>query len=422
MSSFVFTTLGSWGDLFPFVELARELRLRGHSVSVATSPAWAQMVREEGLGFSPTGRRLDFGDYRRHPEILSGRFGSFAGVRNVLTRFVLPQLDTLTTDLRDATDGADLLVAHPAMLAAPIVAELDDTPWATASVFPGLIPSAWTVPQGTPLGPFAGGAGRLANRAAWCLARGVMAATFDRSINQTRVHFGLPRARENFLRSGMSPLASLVLASPRVVPRPPDWPASVELTGFVHWDRPSAWEEPPEFTKFLEQGPPPVVVTLGTSSALHPGTFFRDATGALSRLGRRALVVTGSSPPIELTPGVRTLVQQFVPFSVALPRCHAIVHHAGAGTVVAALIAGIPQLAVPRSFDQPSTAARLANLGVGRVLPWHRLSPARMERELSELLGDSQYRESAEQLARALAAEDGLATISARLEELVATT
>ena len=52
-----------------------------------------------------------------------------------------------------------------------------------------------------------------------------------------------------------------------------------------------------------------------------------------------------------------------VPRSWLFPQMAAAVHHAGAGTIAAALRAGIPSVPIPQMMDQPFWASQLAALG-----------------------------------------------------------
>jgi UDP:flavonoid glycosyltransferase YjiC (YdhE family) len=185
-------TMGVWGDLFPFVGVGRALVARRHEVVLAASPAWEDVVTGAGVPFVGVGRRVGFEEYRRHPEIL--RRVPF-GLRHALDRFVFDQIDDLTGDLGPVLNGADLVVTHPAQVAAQNVAEQLGVRRVVATVFPGMIPSATTVPGGTRLGPWPGRAGRVANRLAWRSARAGTALLFDRPINQHRRRLGLPRLR-----------------------------------------------------------------------------------------------------------------------------------------------------------------------------------------------------------------------------------
>jgi len=98
----------------------------------------------------------------------------------------------------------------------------------------------------------------------------------------------------------------------------------------------------------------------------------------------------------------------FAPLSSIASRSLAAIHHGGVGTTVELLGAGLPQLVVPRAFDQPQTAIRMQRLGVARTLPWGRASTERLARELAALLGDRAYREAAVAVQDRLAGEDGL--------------
>ena len=200
-----------------------------------------------------------------------------------------------------------------------------------------------------------------------------------------------------------------MLSSPAVIEHPADWPEQVELTGFINWDRPSSWEAPVELHRFLNAPDPMVLITLGASSSLDPQNFYRDAVGAAHEAGYRALVLTGPTPtPLEMSDDGRMLCVPFAPLSLVASHCHAAIHHGGVGTTVELLEAGLPQLIVPRGFDQPQTALRMTKLGVARSLPWREANQGRLHREFVALLKQDHYRQKAVELQTQIAKEDGL--------------
>jgi len=83
------------------------------------------------------------------------------------------------------------------------------------------------------------------------------------------------------------------------------------------------------------------------------------------------------------------------------------------------LRAGRPGLMVPFSHDQPDNAARAVRLGVARTLRRGRYTAERAARELRALLAGS-YRARAEEVARVIRAEDGIAAACDALERLLA--
>jgi UDP:flavonoid glycosyltransferase YjiC (YdhE family) len=100
----------------------------------------------------------------------------------------------------------------------------------------------------------------------------------------------------------------------------------------------------------------------------------------------------------------------YAPYSRLFPKARAVVHHAGVGTAGEALRAGRPQLCVPFLVDQPDNAARLARLGVARIVPARARGAERLARELSVLLARPRYAERARELGEIARREDGAAT------------
>jgi rhamnosyltransferase subunit B len=401
--------MGSWGDVFPVIGLAKGLIEAGYDARIAASPAYDELVRGEGLEFSGIGPVLGFSDYARDPKILSGRLGGFAGFARLFRRFIFPALDRYVDDLVTSIGDADLLLAHPALVAAPVAAEYVGVRWATVSVFPGLIPTAYSPPAPTRVSLGSGRAGQMMNRAAWSAAGFNMARLFDRHVNIARRRLGLPAVSNAFFAPVESGRPYLVMASPAVIDRPADWPATVTLTGFIAWDRVSSFPDPAGLAQFLSAGQPPVLVTLGASSSLDPQHFYRHAAEAVTRLGHRALVLIGPAPTdVHLPDGPGIFGTAFAPLSLVAPHCLAAVHHGGVGTTIGVLSAGLPQLVIPRGFDQPQTAFRMTRLGVARALPWRRESAEHLTRELRELLSHDRYRRNAAALQARLADEDGL--------------
>lgn len=419
MAEVVFAVMGSLGDLFPAVGLAKAAAARGHGVRIATTSAYQSLVEGEGLPFAATGPRFGPEEFAADPAILDGRMGGYAGFLHLFRTVVFPNLVSWVADLRSSLAGADLLVSHPAVLAAPIAAELAGTRWATFSVFPGLIPSAHTLPSPSRARLPDGPVGRSIRSVAWRAARLNIRRSFDPAVNAARVAYGLAPVRDALFLPVESGKPYLVGASPSVVEVPPDWPPNIRLTGFFAWDTPSSYRPPDELRRFLDQGEAPILITLGGSSAVDPQRFYPDAVAATRGLGHRPLVLTGPTPgPLRLD-AAETCVLPFAPLSQVAPRCLAAVHHGGIGTTVALLAAGLPQLIVPRGFDQPQTALRMGSLGVARTIPWTRASPANLTRGLDRLLSSEDYRRRAAVIATSLQRERGLDHAIDAIEQLL---
>jgi len=147
------------------------------------------------------------------------------------------------------------------------------------------------------------------------------------------------------------------------------------------------------------------------------GDFWRAAIAASERLGRRAILLTGT-PPGQLGAVPPTVkVFEYLPYSMVFPRALAIVHSGGIGTLAQALAAGRPQLIVPVAFDQPDNARRTAALGIARTIPFRKATAGAMASELAPLLDNATYAARAMQVGEIVAKEDGARAAADALEK-----
>jgi sterol 3beta-glucosyltransferase len=96
------------------------------------------------------------------------------------------------------------------------------------------------------------------------------------------------------------------------------------------------------------------------------------------------------------------------PHQWLFPRVSVAVHHAGAGTVAAALRAGTPMALAPIAVDQFFWSRRVEALGVGRALRRRPISARALAEALVETAHDRVMRQRARQMQQILSAEDGL--------------
>ena len=202
--------------------------------------------------------------------------------------------------------------------------------------------------------------------------------------------------------------------------RQPDWPPQTIQTGFPFYDRDGAGGLPAELARFLDDGPPPVVFTLGVTAAMVAGPFFEHSIAAAQRLGRRAVIIAGKNRrdrPASLPDGVA--VFDYAPFSELFPRAAAVVHAGGIGTSGLAMRSGRPMLVVPHAHDQPENAQRLARLGIARTISPRRYTPARVAAELTRLLDDPAFSRRAAEVGEKVRQEDGVRAACDALEALL---
>jgi UDP:flavonoid glycosyltransferase YjiC (YdhE family) len=415
MARIVITCWGSYGDVYPYVGVAKALTDRGHQTLVAAPGYYRRTVEQEQIEFAPVGLDIDPTDRDVMARVMHPVKGTEAVVRDL----VMPALHQTYDELRQAAVGADLLVGHPLTLAAPLVAERQGLLWVSTVLAPLGFFSVTDLPVLPPLpglvhlrrlGPWFG-------RIVVGLARRATRAWME-PVYRFRAELGLPRGGHPLFDGQFSPAATLALFS-RVLAEPQaDWPPHVRVTGFVFYNGPGVLD--PALESFLDAGPPPVVFTLGTSAVGAAGRFYHESVDAASRLGVRAVLLTGGfaeNQPGDLPPDM--LLVDRAPHQLLFPRASAVVHQGGIGTTAQALRSGHPMLVVPHSHDQPDNAFRVTNLGVARTVFPRRYKAARVARELKRLLDGDGYRRRSEALAATVNREGGAAAAADAIEALL---
>ncbi|HVC00938.1 MAG TPA: nucleotide disphospho-sugar-binding domain-containing protein [Steroidobacteraceae bacterium] len=377
-------TLGSAGDVHPFVALALALRARGHRPMIVTNPLFAPLIERLGLEFLPVGtvenaRRL-IGD----PDLWHPRRGLGLVVRDV----ILPSVEPVYRLIEAQADAATVVAASSIALGARVAQERLGIPTASVHLQPAVLRSV--VDQGT-LGPLRISARQpmwLKRAAFHLLDRLVIDRLLTGPLNEFRGGLGLACVDRPFAQWMHSPQRVIGFFPAWYAPPQPDWPPQTRLVGFPLWDgADGAAPMPSAAQRFLDDGAPPLVFTAGSAAATMTG-FFAASAQAAERLGRRAMLITNHAGqlPRQLPAGVQAF--DYLPFSAVLPRAALVVHHGGIGTVAQALHAAVPQLVVANAHDQFDNAFRVERLGVGRSLARRRYSAARAARAIGSLLDD----------------------------------
>ncbi len=403
---FVLATFGSLGDLHPYIAVGRALQDRGHQAVIATSSDYAGAVQAAGLAFAAVRPGLQqLGDQAR----VAGRlFHPLWGPQRLIREVVMPHLRDAHADMTAAARGADLLVSHPLTFTVPLVARQQQLPWVSTVLAPLSFLSRSDPPQlaGVNVLRAAHRLGPAASQVVHQLARTVT-RRWEAPLHAYRRELGFAATREVLMMEGQfSPHGTLALFDAALATPQADWPLQTQVCGMPLFDgAPASPELLADLQQFLGAGDPPLVFALGSSAVWIAGRYWQHAIDAAQALGRRAILLTGSTALGALPDGVRAYA--YLPYSAVFPHAAAVIHQAGIGTLSQALRAGRPQLITPVAFDQPDNAARAAALGVARVLPFRKVSARRMQHALAAVLENPQHATAACTVAAHCRAVDG---------------
>jgi rhamnosyltransferase subunit B len=406
----VIATQGSLGDVYPYIAIALGLKGRGHEAIVATGECYRKKIEALGIGFRPV--RPD-SDWVTDPEVMRQMMHPRWGLVRVIREIWLPALRETYEDTLQAAEGADFLLAMQASYAGSLVAEKKDILWASAMHIPLGFSSAYD----PSLLPGFEGLSKQFRRLGptfWKPLRSLLkwkTRYWAKPLYCFRDELGLPPdTTVSPLTDGHAPLLHLALFSKHLADKQPDWPPQTIVTGFPWYDGDDDVRLSPTLNRFLDEGPPPILFTLGTAAAQwHDARgFFEQSAAAAKLLGRRAVLILKDpqNRPPTLPEGVASF--DYARFSELFPRAAVVVHHGGIGTTGLAMRSGRPMLVMPCAWDQPDNAERAARLGIARIISRRRYTAARVATELRQLFDDPKYSRRAAEVGEQVRQENGV--------------
>jgi sterol 3beta-glucosyltransferase len=405
-------TWGSRGDFQPYLALARRMTTEGHEVRLAAppNPAFTQLAADQGVPFVPLGPAIDPEDVMATHNEAAGARDTASIIQLIIHRLLLPNLDEMYRSALDSAHWADVVVSHLVQPAGRMAAETAGKPFVAAMLDPSGLPSRHRPPDGLP------NLGTLANRLVWKLGVAYVNGLWSKGIDEARERAGL-RPLGNLAGDGFfSRRLNFIAVSPLVMAPARDWAPRFQMTGFWHLPE-QEWTPPQELEQFFKSGPKPIAVTFGSMLAADREAITGKILRAIRRSGVRAFIEPGSAN-LSAEPSHDTICMPEVPHAWLFPRVSAVVHHAGAGTMAAALRAGVPSVCVPHFLDQAFWSRAAKRLGVAPA-PIKRkdLTSKRLAAAIAQATSDYAMIRCADELGAALHREDGTGTAARLLEQ-----
>lgn len=236
-------------------------------------------------------------------------------------------------------------------------------------------------------------------------------------MNEWRAKLGLAPSKGNLFRKiELQKIPIMQAFSRQLVAPPQDWGDQIAITG--------QWKIPPRYVpadervplredlaNWLDEGPSPIYFGFGSLPVLEPQKMVDMAVAIAHILKSRAIIAAGwsgmDSEEQRLPATVRMI--KSVDHELLFPRCSTIIHHGGAGTTHTAIESGTPSIICSTYADQPFWGERVTELGIGRHIPFPKLTQEKLLRAIRELQTKA-VRAKASAVASQMKAENGLAS------------
>src|SRR5215467_1536834 len=387
----LFTTLPGAGAFHPLVPLAQSLQESGHEVAFATSQSYCSTVQNAGFHCSPAGYDWHLGNrealYAQVKGLQVDRKAPFSPLADIFAAF-LPQL--MVPDLLALAQSwqPDVVVRDPMEFAGCIAAEVLGIPHTACGPLFSFWDGAWHGPPGEVGKP---------------------------NLCALRRNYGLPSDPELTMLYRFLYLAFLTPTFPN---------PTVTRPATVHFLRPICFNQSDSYASpiWLARLPPRSTVhaCLGTVFHRTPGVFAAIIAGLREEDINLVVAVGRDQDPAAFGPQpANVYIERYIPHSLLLPHCEAMVTHAGFSSVMAGLEQGLPMVAVPLAGDQPSNAQRCCELGVARVIGPDQRTPEAFRAAVRDVLHNPGYRENAARLRQEIQLLPGPEKAVQLLEKLV---
>jgi UDP:flavonoid glycosyltransferase YjiC (YdhE family) len=302
----------------------------------------------------------------------------------------------------------DAVLADGLLLGALVGAEARGIPAAALVGSFYLVPSRVRPPAGR-IPPARGTLGRVRDRMGFALSNLLWDGGLRR-LNDARAEYGLdPLAH---LWSQWDRVARVLMLTGSAFDDPPPNAPNVRYVGPMLEDllAEGALELPP--------GENPLVVVGLSSSYMDQSHLLGRITQALASMPVRGIITTGPAiDPIEVPATANVFVVRSAAHTELIPKADLVITHAGHGTLIKAIAAGVPALCIPLGRDQPDNAARAARHGVG-VKVSARSDAAAIAYAIRKMLSEPSYRAAAAALGERIRAEISSGALVAELEGL----
>jgi len=414
------STVGSRGDVQPYIALGRGLSRAGHTVTLAVDRIFEPFVRENGLEFAYLSadplKALEY-DIRK---VGNNPFKLFRWMAHLVDQLGDEYFETFL----EANRGTELMIfSSIAALAGVHVGTALNVPMINSALQPVVPTRAYPYSAGMIVPdwvPFRG----MINKATYTTTFRFLNRMFYKLINRGReqvLHLP-PLPWKVYANLDISQFPILHGFSRYVIPFPPDYGHNQIFTGYWFLDQQDDWQPSPELENFLSGEPKPVYIGFGSMVDKEADELTRLVVDALRISKQRAVMLGGWTDLGGSGLPDNILKVDHVPHDWLFPRVAAAVHHGGAGTTAASLRAGMPTVVVPFFADQPFWGWRVEKLGVGpKPIPRLKLTADKLAAAITRAVQDEEIKLQAAQLGEKIRTEDGVGNAVRAVEEILST-
>lgn len=402
----ILISIGTRGDMEPFLAIGEILAQEGHQVTCAFPEQFRNLAEEANLEFASLGSKFI--------EMLESDTGKLAmgGSGSGLMKFL--------ANLKLARKGIEInkeliyrqseiingripdRVLYNGKAIYPII-------WGLKNVGKNIL--ICPVPymhyaKGHSHVAFNSNYGAVINKLTFSLADFGLVTTIMMSKRWLKIGEKISR-RE--IKKALRSNKAIYTISPSLFSRPEHWSANLKVLGFHERTKTIDWEPDKDLKDFLDKHPRRLLITFGSMTNPDPEKKTRIIIDILEKNKIPAIINTASGGLVR----PRNFNSEWIhfvpriPYDWVFPKVYGVIHHGGSGTTHLALKYGCATMIVPHIIDQFVWNKIVSEMGAGpRGIKAGRISVNNLEPRIIELFNNGSYKKKAEQVAARMKKEE----------------
>ena len=359
----ILTSIGTRGDIEPFIAIGKFLKERGHQVICAFSEQFRDLTESFNLEFVSFGKKLD---ELSETDAARTLMGGGSGINKFLAIIKLARNQKGATKEKELKlyelikqERPDRIVYHSSTVY-PVLWECQNRgKTILVSPFP-----CFHYVKGHAILGFSNNYGEFFNKLTFKLYDfgAVMAPFIFKKMLKIKDKITLNRLK-NIIQSRKF----IYTISPGLFPRPGYWKDNVKILGHQELKRTTDWKPEKKLTEFIKKYEKILFITFGSMVNPEPELKTKIILEILERNKIPAIINTadgGLIKPEKFNSELIYFVSQ-IPYDWIFPKVYAVIHHGGSGTTHLVIKYGCATMIIPHLFDQFVWDKIISDLGVG---------------------------------------------------------
>ncbi len=399
------TSIGTRGDMEPFLAIGELLKARGHEVICAFPEQFQKLSEESEMPFFSLGPEFIHMLESETGKLALGSGGSafkkfmafvkLAGQQKTINEgLVQKQFEIVEQEQPD-------IIIHNGKAMYPVIWEVSH-PGKTVFVSP--VPYLHFIKGHAHIG-FNKNFGNTINKLTYKLADWGLLQAIQSSVRQLKIKTVNKQQTKNALKEHKV----IYTISPQLLPRPDYWPKNIQVLGYHERNKAREWKPGEELKAFLNRHSKVLLITFGSMTNPYPEEKTKLFVDILQRHNIPAVINTSAGGLVELKNYDKQLIHfvSQIPYDWLLPKVYAAIHHGGSGTTHMAIKYACPSLIIPHIIDQFIWNKLIKERGLGpEGIKIGKLNSDWLDTTILDLYTNESYKTKVSQMAEQMNKED----------------